>query len=68
MLDFIRDNPMLWNVKMTDYRNKDMKSKIWDDQAELMGRTVENLKGWLRSLRVPQYKTGQEKSEMGQQI
>ena len=26
MLDFIRDNPMLWNVKMTDYRNKTRKT------------------------------------------
>ena len=44
-------NPMLWNVKMTDYRNKGKKNKVWDDKAELMGRTVENLKGWFGSLR-----------------
>ena len=27
MLDFIRDNPMPWNVKMPDYRNKDEKTQ-----------------------------------------
>ena len=32
MLDFIRDNPMLWDAKMTDDRNQDKKNKIWDDQ------------------------------------
>jgi hypothetical protein len=36
MLEFIRDNPVLWNVKMTHYRRKD---KIWEDQAQLMEQT-----------------------------
>ncbi|CAB4017719.1 Hypothetical predicted protein [Paramuricea clavata] len=31
MLEFIMDNPVLWNVKMTDYRQKD---KIWEEQAD----------------------------------
>ena len=45
MLDFIRDNSVLWNLKMTDYRRKDKKAKLWVDQAALMGKSVENLKG-----------------------
>ena len=65
MLDFIRDNPMLWNVKMTDYRNKDKKNKIWADQAELMGRTAENLKGWFRSLRDTHTRLDKKKSGDG---
>ena len=48
MLEFIRDNPALWNVKMTDYRRKD---KIWKGQAQLMEKTADTLKGWFRSLR-----------------
>ena len=51
LLDFIRDNPMLWNVKVTDYRRKDKKEKLWSQQAELMNRSPENLKSWFRSLR-----------------
>jgi hypothetical protein len=51
MLDFLRDNPVLWNMKMTDYRRKDKKDKIWEDQAQLMNRTTDTLKGWFRSLR-----------------
>ena len=51
MLEFTRDNPVLWNVKMTDYRWKDKKDKIWEDQAQLMEKTADTLKGWFRSLR-----------------
>ena len=51
MLEFIIDNPVLWNVKMTDYRQKDKKDKIWEDQAQLMEKTSDTLKGWFRSLR-----------------
>ena len=36
---------------MTDYRRKDKNAKLWVDQAELMGKSVKNLKGWFRSLR-----------------
>ena len=48
MLEFIRDNLALWNVKTTDYRRKD---KIWKDQAQLMENTADPLKGWFVSLR-----------------
>ena len=51
MLEFIRDNPVLWNVKMTDYRRKDKKDKIWEDQVQLMEKTADTLKVWFRSLR-----------------
>ena len=32
----IRDNPVLWNVKMTDYMWKNKKDQIWEDQVQLM--------------------------------
>ena len=51
MLEFIRDNPALWNVKMTDYRRKEKKDKIWKDQAQLMEKTADPRKGWFVSLR-----------------
>jgi hypothetical protein len=51
MLEFIMDNPVLWNVKMTDYRRKDKKDKIWEEQAQQIDKTADTLKGWFRSLR-----------------
>jgi hypothetical protein len=47
MLEFIMDNPVLWNVKITDYRRKD---KIWEEQAQQMDKTADTLKGWFRLL------------------
>lgn len=41
MLEFILVNPLLWNFKMTDYRRRDKKEKIWEDQAQLMGKTAD---------------------------
>ena len=51
MLDFLRDNPILWDIKKMDYRNKQKKDKLWDDQARAMGKTPDHLQGWFKSLR-----------------
>ena len=45
MLEFLQDNPVLWNLKMTDYRRTDKKGKILEDQAQRMGKTSELLRG-----------------------
>ena len=65
MLEFIRDNPILWNVKMTDYRRKDKKDKIWEDQAQLMGKTADTLRCWFRSLRDTHTRLDKKKSGDG---
>ncbi|XP_028404673.1 uncharacterized protein LOC114527224 [Dendronephthya gigantea] len=62
MLEFIMDNPVLWNVKMTDYRRKDKKEKIWEEQAHQMNKTVDILKGWFRSLRDTNIRLDKKKS------
>ena len=51
MLEFLTDNPMLWNLKLTDYRRKDKKERIWEEQAQKMGKTPDELKAWFRSVR-----------------
>ena len=43
-LEYIMDNPVLWTVKMTDYRRKDKKDKIWEEQAQQMDKTADTLK------------------------
>ncbi|XP_028408166.1 uncharacterized protein LOC114530749 [Dendronephthya gigantea] len=60
MLEFIMDNPVLWNV--TDYRRKDKKEKIWEEQAHQMNKTVDMLKGWFRSLRDTHTRLDKKKS------
>jgi len=51
MCDFLRENPMLWDIKKTDYRRVDKKNKLWEDQANVLGRSVAHLQGWFKSLR-----------------
>jgi hypothetical protein len=51
MVDFLRDNPILWNIRLTDYRRKDKQEQIWGDQATKMDKNPELLKIWFKSLR-----------------
>ena len=65
MLEFMIDNPVLLNVKMTDYRCKDKKDQVWEDHANLMGKTADTLKVWFRSLRDTHTRLDKKKSGDG---
>lgn len=51
MLEYLQANEMLWDIKQTDYRRVDKKNKLWEEQAKALGKTVEHLQGWFKSLR-----------------
>lgn len=51
MLEFLQENPMLWDIKLTDFRRTDKKNKLWEDQAARLGKTSDYLKGWFKSIR-----------------
>ena len=51
MCEFLRENPILWDIKKTDYRRADKKNKLWQDQANVLGKSVAHLQGWFKSLR-----------------
>ena len=70
MLEFLQDNHVLWNMKMTDYRRTDKKGKIWEgkiweDQAQRMDKTSELLRGWFKSLRDNHTRLDKKKSGDG---
>ncbi|KAJ3584790.1 hypothetical protein NHX12_015285 [Muraenolepis orangiensis] len=65
MCDFICENAVLWDIKKTDYRRVDKKAKLWEDQAKAMGKTVEHLQGWLKSLRDTHTRLDKKKSCVG---
>lgn len=65
MCDFLRENTILWDIKKTDYRRVDKKSKVWEDQAMAMGKTVEHLQGWFKSLRDTYTRLDKKKSGDG---
>jgi len=51
MCEFLRENAILWDIKKTDYRRVDKKKKLWEDQANALGKSVAHLQGWFKSLR-----------------
>jgi hypothetical protein len=42
MLEFIVENPMLWDKRLNDYRNPSKKAKVWEEQATRMGKDGKN--------------------------
>ena len=65
MLEFLHGNPILWNVKLTEYRRVDKKAKLWEDQGKLMGKSSEHLQGWFKSLRDTHTRLDKNKSGDG---
>ena len=51
MLEFLQENPMIWNIKLTDFRMTEKKNRLWADQAARLDKTADCLKGWFKSLR-----------------
>lgn len=56
MLDFLLENEYLWDIKLTGFRDKAKKARVWEEQADALSTevdkiTVEHLQGWFRSLR-----------------
>ena len=58
ILEFLLENPVIWNMKMTDYRWTNKKGKMCEDQANWMGKTAAHLQGWFKSLN--QHRAAQE--------
>jgi hypothetical protein len=51
MLEFLQENPMLWDIKLTDYRMTGKKNKLWEDQGAKLDKSADYLRGWFKSLR-----------------
>ncbi|XP_029308296.1 uncharacterized protein LOC115021781 [Cottoperca gobio] len=51
MLEFLTENPIIWDRKRSDYRRVHKKGKLWHDQGILMEKPDFHLQGWFKSLR-----------------
>ncbi|XP_041373346.1 uncharacterized protein LOC121386495 [Gigantopelta aegis] len=51
MAEWLAENQLLYNKKLFSYKNKAKKDKMWADKATEMGKTVETLQIWYRSIR-----------------
>lgn len=39
IIDFVKDNPVLYNPKNADYKNKVMKDQLWEDLGKRIKKT-----------------------------
>ena len=67
MVDWLEDNPILWNTLMMDYKCPDKKKKLWEDQAAFMGKSYETIFTWYTSARDTHTKLLKTKSGSGAQ-
>ena len=51
MVEWLRENSVIHNKKMKDYKDTAIKDRLWEAQAEDMGKTRHELEGWYKSLR-----------------
>ncbi|XP_078670805.1 uncharacterized protein LOC144910952 [Branchiostoma floridae x Branchiostoma belcheri] len=51
MLTWLREHPELYNKKAKEYKNLRRKETLWQEKASDMGRSVEHLQTWYRSMR-----------------
>ena len=67
MVEWLEDNPILWNTLLMDYKCRDKKNKLWEDQAALMGKSYETIFTWYTSARDKHTKLLKTKSGFGAQ-
>ena len=51
LVEFYRDNELLYNKKLSANRDKQKQRKVWEDQAMRMGKSVINLLKWIVRMR-----------------
>ena len=51
MVNFLCRKPILYNRKRKDYSDKARKDKLWEDQASVMGHSIDTLKHWFEEMR-----------------
>jgi hypothetical protein len=51
MVDWLREHPLLFNKKLTLYKDKGKKDALWAEQARLLEKDVVLLTVWYRSIR-----------------
>ncbi|CAH1232574.1 Hypp468 [Branchiostoma lanceolatum] len=51
MLEWLRKHPEFYNRRMMEYKNVQRKETLWREKASDMGKSVEHLKTWYRSMR-----------------
>ena len=64
-VDYLRERPFMYEKKDKDYKDAPRRKREWEACANLVGRTVELLQGWLKSRRSMLGKARSIKSKSG---
>ena len=51
MIQWLRENPVLWNKKMRDYKDSSLKDSLWAEQAKRLNKDVKVIQVWYKSIR-----------------
>ncbi|KAM9322195.1 uncharacterized protein KZ484_020419 [Pholidichthys leucotaenia] len=65
MLEWLREHPEIYNKKLKDYKNMPKKVALWEEKAFEMGKTVDYLQLWYRSMRTRMSRLLRTKSGQG---
>ena len=64
LMQWYRDNELLYNKKLSSFRNRARKTELKEAQAKKMGKTVEALENWMLNMRTRYAKLIDDKSGM----
>nr|XP_006812997.1 PREDICTED: uncharacterized protein LOC102800831 [Saccoglossus kowalevskii] len=67
LVEFFRENELLWNSQKTEYRNKAKRQRVLKAKATELGIDVDHLWTWFKSLRDMFTRLDKKKSGDGQQ-
>ncbi|KAH3867713.1 hypothetical protein DPMN_030846 [Dreissena polymorpha] len=65
MIEWLKEHPILYNKKLSSYKDKAKKDSLWNEQAVLLEKDVSILHVWYRSIRTRFGKLAKLKSGSG---
>lgn len=64
LVEWYKENELFYNKKLSSYRDKARKTKLWEQQALHMGKPADQLEHWIVNMRTRYAKLIDEKSGM----
>ena len=66
VVEYLKENPILYNRKLKEYKDKSKRDACWEVMAERIGISTEDIKKWFQSMRTVYGKVTTTKSGQAQ--